>query len=955
MGKFSVVFLVWAVLLTPITFAQNPLNAGSMSFSDLIGRARYAMENDQPTVAIPILKEIISRAVTLEDRGAQKSVQMARLQLGSAHLQIKRWDEARNYAEKYLANEPQSDMEAARMVLCQAAFGAKEWQELSQQATQLLGTSLSLKNKSAVDQLHLQALYNLEKYEDAQEMIPRIMESDADPEHLRMYRMMQMRCLFEMGDTDKLVILLPTIFRGESRYDITFNLMLLRAGDQMFDKREYRKALAIYRLVMPKPSLMAHQQERLNQAEAGGEGDPEELRAQLKSLKKAYDYDTHISRRAAQIYSELKRYWEAVVLFEQIYEKNPTSKEGHTALFQKLLILYEMGVYDEAVSESLAYLDDYNTSIFPRLVCAQLAQHYLQQNQLRKVLGLRRYADRWQRSSDPDVLEQETNLHYLLGFVRFKLLEHEEAFTEFDQVIRMSPRSQAAIDSGYWKAMCRLLQQNYEVAFEQFMNYRRDWPRASFAADALYRAGVCEFGLEDYEGAKKTFTTFIEEYPDDAQMPSVLSMYGDLQAADGLIDDALASYKRAVDIVRKQYAAETDPNLKKSMVAPASYAVMQAAQALKADAEAYDDQGEPERMKDKYNLIIDWMDRYKDSFGEDANWAQAVFWIGKAQMELGKPDDAVKAYLNAVLLYGTDPAQEGIASILFDLVGMIKNRLPQDRLEPTILFVKEARNSTKSLALQIRLDVLLADLDGTKEQLGKTLLAREKDLTVVPPSALGLMCSSALGAQDFSRSEEFFETFAEYYENSPFRAPSFQLLAIDLFQQGKIDEAFDLAISDLGTYGAAPDVGWAQLMKGNIEVARGEYKTAVDTYNMIFGVRAWRGPICAEAMFRMAEAWEKQANYEKAFAFYQRTYLLYKAYDEGHWAAEGYLGSARCLNKLGRGAAARNTYRALLLDEYVRDLPQAKKAMEILGPEETVELLAGGTNTIETIILEGSL
>ena len=123
---------------------------------------------------------------------------------------------------------------------------------------------------------------------------------------------------------------------------------------------------------------------------------------------------------------------------------------------------------------------------------------------------------------------------------------------------------------------------------------------------------------------------------------------------------------------------------------------------------------------------------------------------------------------------------------------------------------------------------------------------------------------------------------------------------------------------------------------------------------MIFKVRAWRGPFSAEAMFRMADAWEKQGDYKKAFAFYQRTYLLYKASDGGQWAAEGYLRSAECLKKMGRSSAARNTYRAMLLDEYVRELPQAQSAMDSLGSEETAELLAGRTNTMETVELEVS-
>ena len=72
---------------------------------------------------------------------------------------------------------------------------------------------------------------------------------------------------------------------------------------------------------------------------------------------------------------------------------------------------------------------------------------------------------------------------------------------------------------------------------------------------------------------------------------------------------------------------------------------------------------------------------------------------------------------------------------------------------------------------------------------------------------------------------------------------------------------------------------------------------------------------------------------------YQRTYFQYKVYDNGYWAAEAYLASVKCLNKLGLENDIRNTYRAMLFDEYVNKLPQSKIAEEFLGFEEVKERL----------------
>ena len=103
-------------------------------------------------------------------------------------------------------------------------------------------------------------------------------------------------------------------------------------------------------------------------------------------------------------------------------------------------------------------------------------------------------------------------------------------------------------------------------------------------------------------------------------------------------------------------------------------------------------------------------------------------------------------------------------------------------------------------------------------------------------------------------------------------------------------------------------------------------------------------------MFLLAESWEAQ-RFEKALHS-TNAHMLYKAYDNGKWAADAYLKSADILTQMGRTNDVRNTYRAMLLDKYVKNLPQAKVAKEFLGPAESAELLAGTTNKVEKVTLK---
>jgi tetratricopeptide (TPR) repeat protein len=954
MGHNRACFILCALLLPgfPVkTSAQEPLSAKQMGFSDLVAQADYALQNNNPAAAVPLLKEVIFRAGSLTANDAKASVQKARLHLGQTHLNLGQWNEARQCVKDYLSHEPIDDRMAALQILCQIDLAAERWNDLEISSRKMLADpGERLKTIAIAQRFLLKALFHLEKYPEALAMLPEVIAQIEDPNTLHAYRLMQLRCQFETGRIDEMIASLPVLLRGNSRNDVALNLTLLHMGDRLFDRQQYRKALVIYRMVTPKEELL-HQQEKLL-AEAGKSIislDHDGLRKTLDMLRSVPDYDIHIGYRAAQIYSEQKRFWEAVVLFDQLHINNPDKEEGRSAFFQKLLLLYTVGADDEAVSESVSYLEKNTSGFYPRMICTRLVQYYLQKQKLREALALSRYIDRWSKPENSDELEQETELLYLMCFARFQLGEYDEAYQAFDRVIRIAPKSAAAMESNYWKAMCRLLQQNYTQAYEQFMAYRKAWPNAGFAPAALFRAGVCLFGQENYDGAKTHFKTFIDTYPADPLMPEALSMYGDLLGADGQLPDALAQYDRAFQIVAKNYAVATDPVLKAQIPLPATYAVFQAAQALSADAESLTTQKESAAAQKAYRQIIERTQLYMKTFGSDSDWAKAVFWIGKAQIALGEPDKAVKAYLDTIVRYGADPAQEGVTAILFELSGIIKNRQNQAQREQTVQAIRTARATAKSLTLQIRLDVLLAELDGTQDALGLALLERKPDLSVIPPSGLALMCRALLNQQNFSRSEEFFNLFAQHHETSPYRVIAFQLRAEALYRQQQTNTTYALANEALTTYGATADTGWAQLMKGKIELARGEYGEAVKTLNVIPTVRVWRGPIAAEAMLRLGEAWEMQKNYEKAFAFYQRTYLLYKAHDNGRWAADGYLRSAQCLRKMGRVSAARNTYRAMLLDEYVRNLPQAQTAKEALGPAETAELLAGRTNTMESV------
>ena len=69
---------------------------------------------------------------------------------------------------------------------------------------------------------------------------------------------------------------------------------------------------------------------------------------------------------------------------------------------------------------------------------------------------------------------------------------------------------------------------------------------------------------------------------------------------------------------------------------------------------------------------------------------------------------------------------------------------------------------------------------------------------------------------------------------------------------------------------------------------------------------------------------------DAAHSFFQRVYLLFKGYDDGLWAAQGYIAAAETLEALGRFEEAENTLLSMIEDSYTQDHPLVEKAQEIL-------------------------
>ncbi len=150
----------------------------------------------------------------------------------------------------------------------------------------------------------------------------------------------------------------------------------------------------------------------------------------------------------------------------------------------------------------------------------------------------------------------------------------------------------------------------------------------------------------------------------------------------------------------------------------------------------------------------------------------------------------------------------------------------------------------------------------------------------------------------------------------------------------------------------------ALLARCTLDEAREENKN-------VMSVPEWRGEPFAQATYQLGEVEEEAGNLLEAHGYYQRAYFQYKGL--GEWCAKGYLAAANVLKKLSEDPsldseqrseyedARISTLKAMLLDEYANESPQAQEARDILGPTVVAgieTLIASGVETNIEVIVE---
>lgn len=909
-------------------FSQDGGSLRGMATSVLLARTKDLLKEENPALLLSHLEEIMVRLTGNDEKDARETRAFSMYQIGACLVQLERYEDAVEAFQDFLSEFPedsQAPMAALKIAEIYASTG--KWAEAENYAKDLMNSPrLDPARQLFAWQLLGEALYRQEKYEEALEPLRKSFELAEKPQDRNSASIMLVSCFAKQEDVENALRFLD--YCDDSiRNNAELNVALIEAGDVLLGSEDYPNALVLYREVLNgKERLDLYEKQnrefeellseeyvrRVGTSRSAFDLDQERFRNQFELNKKAMEeirtkkgYDDELEMRIGQCYAGMKRTWPAVTVFRRFYTEFSDHDLADDARFQAFLAFLNAEYWDEAVAEGEAYLTRYPGGKYPAEVSLNMMQVHMQNGEFQpaKDVGMNAL------NILPGDNEYIDDINYLLGYCYFQEIEYEDALKCFTDVFEKWPEGQFHFQAQYWVAMSRLFLGRFDAAIEAFTAYleNEDNPSPRFIEDASYRLGIALYGAARYEDSEMIFRRFLKNYPNSSLVSEAYSMVGDLRGAEGELDEALDFYSNAVK------SAKT--------IVQIDYATFQTAKTYE--------------LLERYQDIVDLMEKYLTAHGDQGNFSSAGFWMGKAYKAMGQREMALKKYIDTIVSFGDKPENTAIDEILQELVSENQDRMVggwaddesvMGSLKTALRDAKEKNQET----LVLRLETLFANItEGEDRQKHVDVILRGK-VEDAGPMTLALMASEAAARGDNEKVHQIYAHSMSVFGDSAELVNIMNVELKALLDEGEYKKVEDLAENITDRFGYAAEVGLTRKLKADAYRLSKKYDSAVETYKELFAIREWRGPLTPQSLYWIGVCKFEQGDTKEAFAFFQRVYVMYEGHAE--WAAKAYESSVRCLEKLGgRTDEIIATYEEMLSKEDIASTPEGIRARKRLA------------------------
>jgi len=839
----------------------------------------------------------IQTAIELQPPLKAPEIQELQFWLGVAHMEEKKYPDARSALETFLALFPAgAEKNSAFIQQNPAAMKIPE-------AKILIGSAWLLEAK----------------YQEASAYFEGIKAEMISDNRSRAI-VLQLYSLLEANQNETAMKLVEDEFPRMSDLAqlVTFQSLTLELGNRWLEAGEDRKAIFCLQRVWTSERLLKHQQARLEElqsrlqaAEATPKSDPytkfllaqliQKVKREIDNFRKIPSFDAALRFRLATAYQAMKRYREAALILEDMLDRMPADQIVERASVNLVQTWFEIERWPKVTETANAFAAKFPGS--PSLPLVEYLAGIAAQKDLRFDESIAAF-DRIQKG-DSDFSPRAL---FMKGFTLLLAEKNKEAIAAFEKFTEKYPSHEMAGTAAYWRGMGYSFDRQFEKSRDAMDDYLRKYPDGQYAGNAAFRKAYCAQQLEDYKTSIKELRAFMRAYPGHEETGEARVLLGDALMNGGDMEEGIAAFKGI----------------------------------SKADTKFYEEgvfkTGKALRLMEEYDRYLRLMRDFQKENPRSPRVAEAIFNIGWVLRQKGQPEKARDAYWQAIKDYGDDPSIRSVEDLFPALSKLYKGE--EAPAQYMALLNDLRRDAEKSGMKTLAMRTLWAEASALKKSdppASRQLLGEASalaDVQTTNPLLLADFADALLSAGREKEAEQMSLDLVKWNPRAPQKDRALANLGFLEMKRGHDRTALDdFDRFENATLGS-PVFGRVLLAKAALLGKRGEKAKALAALESVLVNKYSSGSEKAEALYRIGEIHMADGKPELAVPYFQRIYVMHGRW--GEWVARAYLRSGEAFEKLNDTASARRTYQELAAKEDLSSFPESQLArnrlQELGGP-----------------------
>lgn len=775
----------------------------------------------------------------------------------------------------------------------------------------------------------------------------------------------------KQGHLDESLQLLDQLQAASNLIDnpLQLDILAVRIGDGFLEKKERRKALRMYAIIRPRQVVIDLQKKRMEEmdrkiADARAEmqsnpkafmeiqakvarlqGEANQLKTVLDQFEKLPDTEIPVRLRQAKAYDEMDQKWETILIWESLLEsaKDPGIRED--ALFSigsAYCGLARAADADAALDKYIAEFPNGKYAEQAQFLKASIALEGGDYAKAETAFG-KLSGGSGKKSNSPlieDAMFLVANSQFAQGMdpanpsARDK---YKAAVESYKKYLTSYPNGKYAEECLYRIPLSWFQAGDYGKALEEFPKYLKKYPAGTFAGDVGYRVALCYQAANKYDEVIRLSDEWVKKHNGEAMQAEVMALKGDAYAAKEMPAESAAAYRESVEL------ADSDDLLK--------YSLFQA--------------NTQYQKTNNWDEIGAMFSRFAERHPDHPAATAAVYWVSKAKIKQGKPEEAKKYLADKIKITIDDRRKDAVEQLLSLLAQTCSKRprpsliqtgpppaptpTPNPAASPTprpsatplppydaegdfAKYLSEGSAGSSPLA-KARVRYALAQLAGStkKPERQKELMASiYKDFTADQLSAMLLAeCGDiALAKGDNDKAESFYKELMNSFPKSDLLEYAYYGMGEVALARNQPSEAirwFDDAVDKANADAKLADITYG---KGRALLSQSKYDEAKKIFEQVAGTKEWRGEVTAKALLSIGELEEKRGKPDVAIQYYQRVFVAYQRFP--NVVIPAYLKAADAFIKLGKPEDAAKDLRDLLSKPRLAAMPQAEEARKKL-------------------------